>query len=218
MSSFYDDRQPKIFLGVMLGIILGAAIGYWGDFRFSPLAMIGASLILLETYRSPGASESYIVIIIGSFFRIIGALMALGIFFGVIFGAAYFVDKFFDLPFWSGHWERFSITRDYLLQGIATVILLVAIQWFFREGTLNFISFIMTSLTFSWMRGIAGVMVVGITSLPLFLIFGLFGPFHIQISTEPPGIVLIGALVGGCYGALLEYGAYLISGIEFLHI
>jgi hypothetical protein len=205
-----DDFRSKMILGAALGIILGALLGASG--LFSDVLLIGAallvvSLFLLETCQPRQAAESWIRIIFKGLFRIIGAILALGIFFGLLFGTAYLIGLVFDLPAWGGYWQRYPVTRGYLLEGFTTFILIIVLRWVFSDRDLPFIEYLVSIFAFSWMFGMIATLVVGITTLPFIFMSIPLAFFNIPpLPAGLPGAV-IGGLLGGIFGAALGFVA-----------
>lgn len=211
-----DDFRSKMILGAALGIILGALLGASG--LFSDLLLIGSallalSLFLLEACQPRQAAESWIRIIFKGLFRIIGAILALGIFFGLLFGTAYLIGLVFDLPAWGGYWERYSVTRDYLLGGLTTFILIIFLQWIFSDRYLPFIDHLVSIFAFLWMFGMIAILVVGLTTLPFIFMSIPLAFFDVpSLPTGLPGAV-IGCPLGGIFGAVLGFVASFIYSV-----
>ena len=213
--------RPTLILGAVLGSILGAVLGVLGllsDVRSCGPVMLVASLFLLETSHPHRIAESVIVIIAKGLVRIVGAILALSVFFGGLFGTAYLVGMLLTLPTWSGYWERYPVTRDYLWESLITVILLIALQWFFRDRDSPFIMHLLGISALSWMFGIVGFVVAGITFLPFLPVVITLEMYRMTLPTGLLGGV-IGGLLGGGYGTLLGLVALFTNSVlsDYLH-
>ncbi|MBK9403910.1 MAG: hypothetical protein IPN57_05180 [Ignavibacteria bacterium] len=217
-AEFHEDNfRLKMMLGCVLGIILGGVLGFLGqlgDVLSFVLAMFVASLFLLETCNPDRVGKSVIVIIAKGLFRIVVAILALTVFFGLLFGTAYLVGKLFALPTWGGYWERYPVTRDYLWESFVTLILLITLQWFFRDRDSPFKMYFLDISAFSWMFGIVGFVIAGIALTPFLAVIILLEILNV---TLPIGILgaVIGGLLGGSCGVLLGLVAPFIYSVVF---
>jgi len=192
---------PKMILGAAIGIILGTVLGSLslsGNGILSMTAMLVMSCFLLESCRPRDVDESLFATIIQGFFRITRAILALGLFFGALFGTAYLVGLVLNHPAWSGFWD--PAVRDYLWEGFITLFLLTVIEWIYRFSDRPFMENLLFVWMSSWNFGIIGFIAAGIAAMP-FLIVSIF----ITVPPWPTGIfgALIGGLLGGSYGAIL---------------
>lgn len=201
MRKYPPDTILGAGLGFLFGTLLGA-LGLLNDALIWLTVALGLGVLLLNISFHHGPGDSFKTAVYAGVVGIVGSMLAVCTFFGVVFGAFFLVDCLFSLPPWSSYWARYPVSREYLLKGCGTVLVLWVLGWLFRDRISTTANNVIEHIAVALLIGLCGFAVTGIALVPLLVVIIPLDLLHVSL---PSGLMggISGSILGMFFGIVL---------------